>query len=274
MTKVTQGHSRLARWIAEQKQADSTLVVGINGAQGSGKSTLTQAMRDELSARHGLRVAALSLDDLYFTRAAREQLAKDVHPLLVTRGVPGTHDVALGLQVLEGLKALKPGSSLALPRFIKAADERAPDTAWPRIEGAVDVILFEGWCVGTPAQAEAELRRPINALEAQEDANGVWRRYANAQLAGEYARLFGLIDRLVFLKTPDFDSIFRWRLRQEAANAQQAGADASCVMGPDALRRFIQHYERLTRHALRVLPERADVVLELGQEHEIRNILL
>jgi D-glycerate 3-kinase len=120
-------------------------------------------------------------------------------------------------------------------------------------------------------QSELELRKPVNTLEGQEDVDGRWRRYVNAQLAGEYSRLFGQIDRLVFLKIPDFDSIFRWRLRQEAENAQQAGAAAHRVMGPESLRRFIQHYERLTRHALRVLPARADVVLELGPEHEIRN---
>ena len=71
------------------------LVVGICGAQGSGKSTLTAVLRKLLEMR-GLRVASLSLDDLYLTRGERRELAARIHPLLATRGVPGTHDVELG----------------------------------------------------------------------------------------------------------------------------------------------------------------------------------
>lgn len=261
-------YAPLASWIAAQPRPGSALIVGINGAQGSGKSTLAALLRHLLETALGRRAVALSIDDFYLTRSGREELSRRVHPLLATRGVPGTHDVALARRTLDGLRALRAGESLALPRFVKALDDRAPERDWPSCSGPVDVVLLEGWCVGTPPQDESELAHPVNALEAAEDADGRWRRYVNEQLATSYAALFAMLGRLVFLQAPSFDVVFRWRLEQEAENAS-AVADPARAMTPAALKRFIAHYERLTRHALRVLPSRADVVLELDAERRI-----
>jgi D-glycerate 3-kinase len=262
------GTATLAGWLAAQRRGAGLQVIGINGAQGSGKSTLAAELRELLAGRHGLNALVLSIDDLYLTRAQRERLALEVHPLLRTRGVPGTHDVELGMDLLDKLN--KPAASaVCVPKFVKALDDRAPASEWTLVSAPADLVLFEGWCVGTPPQAEEALAEPVNALELDEDADGVWRRYANQQLATRYAPLFGRIDRMIFLKTPDFDSIFRWRLEQEEKNAAAAaGASSSRVMGPRQLRRFIQHYERLTRHALEVMPRLAEVVIELGTEHQ------
>lgn len=264
----------LARWIAGHKLADQSLVVGINGAQGSGKSTLAQVLAQELRDQHQLRTIILSLDDIYKTAAERQHLATQVHPLLRTRGVPGTHDVALGMRLLGQLKQLEPGRELAIPRFIKVTDDRAPGSAWPSVCGPVDVVLFEGWCVGTPPQAESELAQPVNVLEASEDPDERWRRYVNTQLSVEYAPLFAALDKLVFLQVPEFNTIHRWRMQQEAENALQPGAQQGKPMDAASLRRFIQHYERLTRHALRVLPGIADAALQLGPDHEILQLSL
>jgi D-glycerate 3-kinase len=263
----------LARHIAA-RHAGSASVIGICGAQGSGKSTLSNLLRGVLAEQHGLRTAILSLDDLYLTRSERQQLARHVHPLLATRGVPGTHDVVLGAQLLRKLRALCSGESLRLPYFVKAADERAAPEDWPVVEGPIDVILFEGWCVGVPPQTADELPAPVNELEANEDADGRWRRWVNERLIFDYPAMFALIDELIFLQVPDWDSVFRWRQQQEADNAAAArsGADANRLMDAAALRRFLQHYERLTRHALRVMPARADVLVALGANHGIVEI--
>ena len=262
----------LAQWIAEQKRAQpGCLVVGINGAQGTGKSTLAGVIREFLDLL-GLRSAALSLDDLYLPRAERLQLARTVHPLLATRGVPGTHDVALGIDLIERLRTLRSGDTVSLPRFDKARDDRAEAARWSVVSGPVDVVLFEGWCVGTPPQDEAALAQPVNALEANEDADGHWRRWVNERLAHDYARLFAPIDRLVFLHAPDFAQVFEWRRQQEADTARVAGSSGSRLLNDTALRRFIGHYERLTRHALAVLPQRADVVVDLDADHRIAAI--
>ena len=149
--------ARIAGWAGGGR---APLVVGICGPQGSGKSTLAALVARLLTAR-GLAVATLSIDDLYRTKAERARLAREVHPLLATRGVPGTHDPALGLAVLQ---ALGRPETTALPRFDKAADDRAPETSWPRVEGPVDVVLLEGWCVGARPQPAARLAAPVSPI--------------------------------------------------------------------------------------------------------------
>jgi D-glycerate 3-kinase len=259
---------RLADWLASLRGTDSIPVIGFNGSQGSGKSTLAARLCGLLLQRHGLHAVVLALDDLYLTRAQREALARQVHPLLRTRGVPGTHDLELGRSLLDDLCS---GGRPRLPRFVKLRDEGAPEAEWTAPPHPADLVLFEGWCVGTPAQAPEALAVPANQLEAREDGDGRWRRWVNERLALDYPRLFAPIERLVFLQAPDFDSIFRWRLEQEGKNLQAGGGTA---MDEAALRRFIQHYERLTRHALAVLPQRADVLVELGPQHEWRRLRL
>lgn len=235
-------------------------IVGICGPQGSGKSTLAGSLRHLLQDA-GLHAATLSLDDLYLTRAERAVLARRVHPLLATRGVPGTHDVALGIDLLERLRAQRP---VALPAFDKARDERRPPQQWQRVPAPLDVLLFEGWCVGARPQPEAELAAPLNALERAEDPRGTWRRYVNAALAGDYQRLYAPLDALVLLQAEGFEQVYAWRLEQEhklRARLRAAGEALTATMDDAQLLRFIQLFERLTRHILAEMPARADVVI-------------
>ena len=235
------------------------LIVGINGAQGSGKTTLCRFLERLLDDR-GLRAVTLSLDDLYLTRAERQALARSRHPLFATRGVPGTHDVALGEALLDQLAA---GLPAALPRFDKAADDRAPEGTL--IEPPVDVILFEGWCVGAVPQPADALRDPVNALERDEDPDGTWRREVNRRLGTDYAALFGRIDLFVMLKVQGFEAVRANRkLQEEKLAASNPGAAA--IMDDAALDRFLMHYERLTRWMLQEMPARADVLIEIGPD--------
>ncbi|MDE8653613.1 kinase [Novosphingobium sp. H3SJ31-1] len=238
------------------------LVIGICGAQGSGKSTLARALEAGLQAA-GRAVATLSIDDLYRTRAERQGLARAVHPLLATRGVPGTHDVALGLATIA---ALERGEPAALPRFDKASDDRLPRAQWPLAPARCQVLILEGWCVGARPQPVEALAVPVNALEAGEDPDGIWRAYANTALAGEYQALFARIDRLVLLAAPDFAVVHDWRLEQERDLAARAGPDAPGLMDAAAVARFIQHYERITRHILAEMPGRADLLVRLDRQ--------
>ncbi len=265
----------LGRWIADEHRGAGVRLIGLNGAQGSGKSTLAWQLTERLSRQHRLRTAVLALDDLYLTHAERQRLAADVHPLLATRGVPGTHDVALGQELLSRLPRLSQNEMLQVPRFIKAADDRAPRTEWPTLTGPFDLLLFEGWCVGTPPQAELQLQTPINALEAETDADGRWRRWVNEQLAGPYQSLFAPLQRLIFLQAPDFDCVLGWRLQQERGdNARDASGNDERLMDEAALRHFIAHYERLTRHALITLPQIAQAVVELTPERGVHMLRL
>lgn len=268
-------YATLADWIAREHHEAGVRLIGLNGAQGSGKSTLATRLKHCLADTHGLRLAVLGLDDLYLTHSQRRQLAEDVHPLLATRGVPGTHEVALGTELLRRLRDLHSGESLSIPRFSKARDDRLPRPDWTQVDGPIDVVLFEGWCVGTPPQAATALQTALNTLEAEEDADGIWRRWVNAQLAGPYQQLFALLQRLIFLQAPDFDCVLSWRLQQEQNdNARDAAVGDGKLMDETALRRFIAHYERLTRHALAVLPETADAVVSLTPERAVRALRL
>jgi D-glycerate 3-kinase len=241
-----------------RRSRDRSHVVGICGSQGTGKSTGAGVLRILLQAA-GLRVAALSIDDLYLPKEARAKLAEEVHPLLATRGPPGTHDVALGGRLLDTLG--KPQIT-AIPRFDKSRDTRSDPSAWEQFQGPADIVLFEGWCVGARPEPPAALADPINDLEKNSDPDGTWRRYVNDALAGPYQDLFGRIEFLVFLKAPSFEVVAGWRKEQEAKLRDKAGS-ASHVMTDAQIDRFVQFYERLTRFMLAEMPARADALVTL-----------
>jgi D-glycerate 3-kinase len=257
----------LAAWVMQEKAGIKTYLLGINGAQGSGKSTLAAFLALALREIHHQRVAVFSIDDLYQTRAERQQLGRDIHPLLVTRGVPGTHDVSMGLDLIRSLKAADECTITPLPAFSKAMDDRTEPSAWASFQGRPDVLLFEGWCVGSTPQTEQDLIIPINRLERDEDRDGRWRRYVNAQLQDSYKALFAELDGLLMLKVPDMSRVVEWRTQQERQLAAQSTSTDRRLMDSAALERFIMHYERITRHNLTQLPQRADMVLNLNEEH-------
>jgi len=231
------------------------LVIGLCGAQGSGKSTVAATVVARLQA-NGIAAATLSLDDLYLTRDARLALAATVHPLLATRGVPGTHDAALGLALFA---AFDRGEAVRLPRFDKRADDRAPESDWMPVAAGLDVLIFEGWCVGAVPQRSADLAAPVNALERNEDADGRWRAHVNAALANhDYRALFARTDRLILLAAPGFDVVRGWRIEAE----RRGGGP----MRDRDVDRFVAHYERLTRFILAEMPARADLVVGLAAD--------
>lgn len=261
-------HVPMAAWVADHVE-NSTLVLGLNGAQGTGKSTVARLLRRLLEHIYGMRVAILSLDDLYLTAAERIRRAEAIHPLLATRGVPGTHDVSLGIRTI---RALREGKPLALPRFDKAHDDRLPVAQWPRWQGPCDVVIFEGWCVGARPQPRHDLDAPINGFEKLEDPTGDWRYYVNRELGGHYQALFAEIDLLVMLRPESFDYVFAWREQQEARLRERGGGPE--VMGPTAVRRFVMHFERLTRFMWEEMPARADAVIYLGDDHIPTQVVL
>ena len=249
----------LATQIARRAVSHKPLIVGINGAQGTGKSTLCFCLEILLKKR-GLRAVTMSMDDIYLTKAERQQLAKEVHPLFATRGVPGTHSPALGMDVIE---AVLTGKAFEMPRFDKSRDDRA--LKGETISGPVDVLLFDGWCLGAKPQDKAELPVPVNALEADEDPDLVWRSVVNMWLEEDYAKLFAQLDMLVMLKVEGFDAVRRNRaLQEEKLRARLP--DAPALMSADDLDRFLAHYERLTNHILAEMPSRADIVIPIGPD--------
>ena len=243
-------------------------VIGINGAQGTGKSTLAALLSHVFTAQQ-LSVANLSIDDFYLSHARRLALGENRHPLLASRGVPGTHDTALLLTTIADLRNAGSDEAVTIPRFDKSCDDCIDVANCPSVIGPVDVIILEGWFVGVTPQPDSELASPINALEATEDSDGSWRRYVNEQLAGDYQTVFDAMTRLILLQAPSFEQVFAWRSLQEEKLRQRSAANAPGLMDEEQIARFIQHFERLTRWSLATLPERADVVLEMDAAHRI-----
>ena len=231
--------------------------IGLSGGQGAGKSTLAGLVVQAL-ALAGRKAAVCSLDDFYLGKRERLELAREVHPLLATRGPPGTHDVALALAVLDDVLA---GRSTRLPRFDKGRDEPYPRTQWPLAE-SVDTLVFEGWCLGVEPQPEPMLRSPVNRLEAEEDRDGRWRAYVNTACA-DYAQLWQRVDWWIYIEVPNLDAVRRWRMAQERALAPHRR------MSEAQLDRFIAHYERLTEWQQSNFAAGADWRLRLGQDHRL-----
>jgi D-glycerate 3-kinase len=255
------GDSLFAAAIEAVREArGSAVLVGLCGSQASGKSTTAGRLAERLG-RQSARTIVFSIDDFYLTLRERRELAARVHPLLETRGVPGTHDMILMAGTIHGLLQARADSITSLPRFDKASDDRMPRDSWPDFEGRPDVVILEGWCVGARPQAEAALLEPVNALEAREDADGRWRRYANACL-GDYAAFFAGLDLRLMLRAPSFLCVHGWRAEQEAGLSRDSQS-ARPPMSDAELARFIAHYERMTRWIMEDEP--ADLIADIDE---------
>lgn len=236
-------------------------VFGITGLQGTGKSTLS-AQVAALAAARGLRAVVLSIDDLYLDQPERQRLGREVHPLLATRGAPGSHDVALGLATFAALRR----GDARLPAFDKIGDRRLPEPAWARVEGVPDLVLFEGWFHKVPPQDDAALVEPVNALERDEDPDGRWRRWCNNALRG-YAPLWACIDALLFLQGPGFEQVPDWRGQQERTLAD--ANPGRRTMSQAEVERFVLFFERVSRQALATLPGIADWTVRLDAQRRV-----
>ena len=255
--------------------AGRPILVGVSGAQGSGKTTFARFLSKWLNRRIRLSSVCLSLDDVYLTRAERQELARRTHPLLETRGVPGTHDIPLAHRILDALTRPGAARKVAVPAFDKATDDRAPAQDWRKVDAPADAVLFEGWCVGARPQKQESLGDPVNELEAAEDRDAAWRTGVNERLRTDYAELFARLDLLVMLRVPAFHSVFEWRALQERKlrgrlHDSPAGPEGPPGLSPARLKRFIQHYERLTRHMLKTMPTYADVVIDIDENHRMK----
>ena len=253
--------------INKTNQSETATIIGISGAQGTGKTSLSELLEKILRAKN-LNVVKFSIDDFYLTKMERQSLAVKVHPLLQTRGIPGTHDTILLSEKLDQLAKPDNSSIIQIPRFNKASDDRYSEKEWQIIQPPADLIIIEGWFVGAPPLDFDFLEKPVNELEAAEDIDCKWRNFMTKQLEENYQSIFDQIELLIFLKAPSFEQIFEWRNLQEEKLRKRVGHSQRLMSKPE-LNRFIQHYERLTRHCLRKLPKKADVVFNLNEKHQI-----
>ena len=258
--------------IVSSLSADTPTFIGVQGSQGSGKSTCAEFMRILLAHQFDKKIVVMSIDDFYLTKAERVEMSKTVHPLFLTRGVPGTHDVAMIESVFSSARA---GEDFEVPVFDKSIDDRAPQSCWQRVTEKTDVVVLEGWCVGIPPELDVKLTKPVNDLEKFEDSDAVWRSKVNDALKNSYAELYARFDKLIALQAPSFDRVFEWRLLQEEkmiARIKARGGDTSETQSPEQISRFIAHYQRLTQHGLETMPAQADYLITLNTDHSYNEL--
>ena len=242
-------------------------LLGISGLQGSGKSTLAREVKVQAEAQ-GLPTEVLALDDFYYSRSERESLAQQIHPLLKTRGVPGTHEIELLMSVLAALPHASDKLPVTYPRFDKGRDTRMPPSRWPKISRAPKLIVLEGWALGIKPQLQSALDEPVNAMESDEDPDGTWRHWVNKQLRG-YQPLWRKLDALVVLQAPNWEVVRQWRSQQEE---ELLARHAPLAMDAAAMEHFLAHFERLSRHALATLPALADTCVEYDTQRHVTGL--
>jgi len=266
-TPIVNYYIPLTSWINQKVKKFSPYIFGINGPIGSGKSTLADFIKLSIQPHLNGEVAVLSLDDFYLTKIQRVRLSKTIHPLLKTRGVPGTHDISMLLDYLNKLKNLKLGEDIMLPRFNKVEDDREPISKWNRVNGPIRLIIIEGWCLGNSPIKAKPLVEPINKLERSMDTKGIWRNYVNQQLIGGYQEIFSLVNTLLFLNPPNMNIINTWRAKQEKKLYVNDKKKKTNSMNQEKLTFFMQHFERWTADNLLEMPNKAHIIFNLGKKH-------
>jgi D-glycerate 3-kinase len=259
----------LCFWISKKAEKKRPYFVGLAGGQGTGKTTISSLIRIILIKYFRLNVFRISIDDFYKTRKERINLSKRVHPMLLTRGVPGTHDINMMLNFFRNSKSKK-FKRLKLPTFNKAIDDRFNKKKWYDLEKRPDVIIFEGWCVGAKSEKNLTLKKTINSMEKTKDQKQVWRKYVNNQLKSKYKNLYSQLNCLIFLKAKNFSLLQKWRLKQERKLGVKSKVKSKIMSKADVLN-FMQTYQRITQNMFRNMPKYASVIFNLNSNHQIQS---
>ena len=260
-------------WIESKTKSKRPFIIGLGGGQGTGKTTITSIISIILKKYFKLNVFKISIDDFYKTRKERFLLSKKLHPLLMSRGVPGTHDINIMLDFFKKVKKSK-FKSLKLPKFNEAIDDRCKKKLWYLIKKRPDVIIFEGWCVGARAEKNNTLKKAINSLEKIDDLKLVWRKFVNQQLKSKYKKLYNHLNTLLYLKVKNFSLLQRWRLKQEKKLwLKNKKLSNNKIMSKKEVIRFMQTYQRVTQNMIKGAPKYASIILNLNSNHQIKSVI-
>ena len=261
----------LCFWISAKAEKKRPYFVGLAGGQGTGKTTISSLIRIILTKYFRLNVFRISIDDFYKTRKERINLSKRVHPMLLTRGVPGTHDINMMLNFFRGSKSKK-FKRLKLPTFNKAIDDRFNKKKWYDLKKRPDVIIFEGWCVGAKPEKNNTLKKTINPMEKAKDQKQIWRKYVNHQLKSKYKDLYSQLNCLIYLKAKNFSLLQKWRLKQERKLWVKSKVKSK-IMSKENVLNFMQTYQRITQNMFRNMPKYASIIFNLNSYHQINSAI-
>ena len=261
----------LCFWINKKADKKRPYFVGLAGGQGTGKTTISSLIKIILTKYFKLNVFRISIDDFYKTRKERIDLSKNIHPMLMTRGVPGTHDINMILNFFRKAKSKK-FVKVKLPTFNKAIDDRFSKKYWSDLRNKPDVIIFEGWCVGAKPEKNNTLKKTINSSEKAKDQKQIWRKYVNQQLKSKYKKLYSQLNCLIFLKATNFSLLQKWRLKQERKLWLKSKKNSNLkIMSKGDVINFMQTYQRITQNMFKYMPKYASITLNLNSNHQIKS---
>jgi len=259
-------------WIEKKyREKGKTLFLGFSGGQGSGKTTVVKILKIILKEFFKRKIHISSIDDFYKTLKERNKMSNTIHPLFKTRGVPGTHDINLLKNFFFFMKK-ENFKKIKLPKFDKSKDDRLNKNFWFNIKKKPEIVILEGWCVGAQPQSNFLIKEPINMLEKYEDQDLTWRKQVNEKLKKEYKKLFGMIDFYIFMKVPNFNMVFKWRLLQENKLKKKSQFQRK-IMSYNEIKRFIMFYQRITLQMIKDLSKSASIVMLLNKNHGIKKVL-
>jgi len=272
ITSLKRTYIPISFWIENKyKKKGKTLFLGFSGGQGSGKTTVVKILKIILKKFFKRKIYVSSIDDFYKTLKDRNEMSYTTHSLFKTRGVPGTHDVNLINKFFYFIRKKK-FKKIKLPKFDKSIDDRLKKKYWFNIKERPEIVILEGWCVGARPQSNSLIKKPVNILEKYEDENLIWRKHVNEKLKREYKKLFAMIDYYIFMKIPNFNMVFKWRLLQEKKLRKKLRFKKK-IMSYNEIKRFIMFYQRITLQMIKDLSKSASIVMSLNKNHEIKKVL-
>ncbi len=235
----------------------------IAGSQGSGKSTLSVLIKKFFLKFYSKNVVILSIDDFYLSSFQRKQLARKFNTdLFETRGVPGTHNLKLLDEVINNL--MKKKFPVYIPVFDKVTDNKKN---YKRKISKVDLLILEGWCVGSKPIDIKYLKMNINDLEKKNDSNLIWRTAYNSALI-DYQIIFKKFDYYIFIKFPNWEFVIDWKYKQELSLRSLK----SNIRLKKKLHQFIKYYQKLSKWMSLTTPSYCNVLITLDRNQSIKKI--
>ena len=249
--------------LLKNKKNKKNLFCLVSGPQGSGKTTFTGFVKNQLE-KQKLKVLVLSIDDFYLSKDERKKLSLKISPLLLTRGVPGTHNLKHLKNVVKIFLSNKK-KKYTFPKFSKAEDDHLK-SKFNILNFPYDVFILEGWCVNYPGEAKQTLCKPINKLEKNQDISLKWRNYVNNQSKIYFKSIYKKSDFSIFLKIPSFSHVFKWRKKQEMQIPKKK------QMSNTQLKTFISFYERITKQLLQSKKKLFNCEVKILSNHSYSNL--